>query len=88
MRFDGSGNLIASEGDDNLFLEFDNTGTLLDTYPMRNADGSAAYDHYNGDMTSLPAPLCEPSFETAWGFGPGFLGKNWATYIVWEVCCD
>lgn len=26
--------------------------------------------------------------ETAWGYGPEFKGKNWATYIEWEVCCN
>jgi hypothetical protein len=30
---------------------------------------------------------CTPLFqyETAWGFGPGFDGKNWATYIEYTV---
>jgi len=27
-------------------------------------------------------------WNTAWGDGPPFEGKNWATYIQWEVCCN
>lgn len=32
--------------------------------------------------------LGNPVYEvqTGWGDGPEFEGKNWATYIVWEVC--
>lgn len=87
VRYDGSGNLIVSEHNHNQFLVFDESGTLLDTYAMKNPDGTG-YSHTAGDLGSVPAPYCEVDTETAWGFGPDFPGKNWATYIDWTPCCE
>jgi hypothetical protein len=32
--------------------------------------------------------ICVPEEETAWGDGPGFPGKNWATYFNYTITCE
>jgi hypothetical protein len=39
--------------------------------------------HWYTDCAS--GMICEPVTETAWGFGLGFPGKNWATYFIYNV---
>jgi hypothetical protein len=34
----------------------------------------------------VQAPASSGGTQTAWGFGPGFEGANWATYIQYTVC--
>ncbi len=42
--------------------------------------------HWEGDLWVVDRPYDE---ETGWGEGPGFIGKNWATYINYEpVVCS
>jgi len=35
-------------------------------------------------IIAIPIPPCEEGEETAWGDGPGFPGRNWATYITYD----
>jgi len=81
-----------------LQLAFGSDGTL---YGHRSGGAGAFYvvDTTNGDVTMVtptPVPallytdcasgmICEPVTETAWGFGPGFPGKNWATYFIYTI---
>jgi hypothetical protein len=82
-----------------LQLTFGSNGVL---YGHRSGGAGAFYvvDTTTGGVTLVtptPCPfrlytdcasgmICEPIIETAWGFGTGFPGKNWATYITygWE----
>jgi hypothetical protein len=81
-----------------LQLAFGSDGTL---YGHRSGVAGEFYvvNTTNGEVsivTPTPSPvhlytdcasgmICEPVTETAWGFGLGFPGKNWATYFIYTI---
>jgi hypothetical protein len=56
---------------------------------LQPVDGQQVISIAQVTFASVGVP-CLPLFqyETAWGFGPGFPGKNWATYIEYTVQGD
>lgn len=73
-------------------------GWFMDKYPLIEnsmAVGSLPYGTHVVNMRQLAGDgtfwdwvrLEQPCLESesAWGYGPGFSGKNWATYTVYEL---
>ncbi|MGI6208704.1 MAG: hypothetical protein ACOYEW_10915 [Anaerolineae bacterium] len=64
-------------------------GTVLyiaahaEVFPMVDGGGSCCGCDPCGDLCSRCD--CTGEGETAWGFGPGFSGANWATYFTYTV---
>ncbi len=85
IRDGGTGQLVGSGTDDNIYVINKTDGSVMDTYPMV-MDGES-YDHKWGDMTvgELSKPIYQE--ETAWGDGLDFDGANWATYFTYTVQC-
>jgi hypothetical protein len=92
--------MIGSDGEvQGPFIDNLECGTIVE-YPFNPQPGVNTLDfivrnYYQagGSATSNPTGLIYKASatyypeETAWGFGPGFPGKNWATYFTYTVQC-
>jgi len=89
-------NLTQTSYQASLQLAFGSDGIL---YGHRSGGSGPFFvvDVTNGGVTSVGIPpgllftdcasgrICEPTYETAWGDGYEFTGKNWATYIEYLI---